>query len=147
MRERLLFLVAGLSLGFAPAPFPKPDPTKEDLKDLQGAWVRVKLTIDGRPSSDGPNGCPITIKGNHLQFPSPDDAWTITLDATRKPRTIVYKAASKALAGHVYRGVYRLEQDRLTLCVRHGGEEKDRPNDFDANKPGLWLQVFERKKP
>src|SRR5262249_16818397 len=143
---------AVLSLGFAPAPLPRPNSTKEDMKKLQGGWVRVQLTIAGRPTSDGPNGCPITITGDRLQFPSAADAWTITLDARKKPKWIDYTGATPSMKGTFFRGIYRIEGDTLTICVRQKATEKDRPTDFSPGKPSKggfehWIQVYKRKKP
>jgi uncharacterized protein (TIGR03067 family) len=143
----MLPLAALVSLGFAPAPVPKPikpDANKDDLKKLQGAWVRVHLTINGKPRQAN---CTITIRGDRLQFPVPSDAWLIHLDPSKKPKVFDYKGATPSVKDIDYRGVYRIEGDTLTICMRQGGAEKDRPHDFDANKQGLWLQVFKRKKP
>ena len=56
MRKVAPFLLAGgvLSLAFAPAPLPKPDPSKEDLERMQGAWLRISATQGGvvRPLND-----------------------------------------------------------------------------------------------
>src|SRR5438876_567804 len=92
MRRSSLLLAALLSLAFAPAPFPRPgkrDTSESDLKKMQGAWVRVKNTFHGR--SQEANDTPVTITGMRMQFPAASDAWTITLDATKKPKTIDLK--------------------------------------------------------
>src|SRR3954463_13989149 len=119
MRKSLFFLAtAVLSLAFAPAPFPRPgkrgDTNEGDLKKLQGAWVRVQLGISMQP---GPDNCAVTISGTRLQFPSKDDAWTLTLVATKKPKQIDARRVSNQK--DVFQGVYRLEGDTLTVCWRH----------------------------
>jgi uncharacterized protein (TIGR03067 family) len=144
-----LLALAVLMLGFAPAPFPRSDRRKSNQSDLercQGTWVRVQLHIDGQPRNEGPNGTTITITSNRLQFPVASDAWFISLDETKRPRQITYRGATDTVRRHVFRGVYRLEGDTLTICCRDG-EEKDRPLDLSATGQGIWLQVFKRRKP
>lgn len=44
MPRAVLIVIAALSLGFAPVPFPKPpkqDPSKADLVAMQGNWVEL----------------------------------------------------------------------------------------------------------
>jgi uncharacterized protein (TIGR03067 family) len=143
MRKSLFFLVpAVLALAFAPAPFPRPskqrgDTNESDLKKLQGAWTRVQLGIGVPPGVDN---CAVTITGTRMQFPSPDDAWTLTLQATRKPKLI--DAARVNAQKDVFRGIYRFEGGTLIICWRHNG---DRPTNFTAGVQGVWYQVYKRK--
>jgi uncharacterized protein (TIGR03067 family) len=134
MKTFAFALLAGLSLAFAPAPFPravKPE-REDDLKKLQGAWVR-----------DG-DKCLIQVTGQRVQFPSKSDAWVIRLDAKTTPRRIdfVHHQDKK----NIFLGIYRIEGDTLTYCVRHSADEKTRPKEF-ASKDGAWLQVYRRQKP
>ena len=51
MCVRLLLLWAVLLVGFAPAPFPRPkksQSSRDQLKKLQGQWVRTRSIIGGR---------------------------------------------------------------------------------------------------
>ena len=144
MFRTMLFLAAAGSLAFAPAPFPRPtrrDTSESDLKKLQGAWVRVTMTINGQP---GAQNTPITITGTRMQFPSAGDAWTITLDTSKRPKTLDARRIGSPT--NVFWGVYRLEGDTLTICWRHNVTEDKRPTDFDGSKSGIWYQVYKRQK-
>jgi uncharacterized protein (TIGR03067 family) len=143
--RRPLLLAAVLSLAFAPAPRPKLNASKDDLAKMQGQWVRTSLTINGK-KHDEPQGCAVTIKGDVLAFPSPDDAWKLTIDATKKPKWIDSRRVKPAGSIGPFWGVYRLEGDTLTICWREDANVTDRPADFDPSQRHVWLQVFQRKK-
>ena len=48
-----LFLLAALSLAFAPAPLPRLAKPKTDLQKMQGDWEMVTETIAGRKTCPG----------------------------------------------------------------------------------------------
>jgi hypothetical protein len=64
--RRVLPLVAVLAVAFAPAPLPRPAPPAsaiEDLKEMQGEWVRSSLTICGKAHKEQPGAIIATIRG------------------------------------------------------------------------------------
>jgi len=152
--QRILPVLVALYLGFAPAAGPKPD-RRSDLEKMQGTWDRTHLTIGGRLQEEPPADGKIEIKGTHLQFPTPADSWTITLDPKRDPKWFDYRGnISFAKDGKfpsntdtIYRGIYRLEGDTLTICSVRNGSEKDRPTKFKSTGGAVWLQVFKRQRP
>jgi uncharacterized protein (TIGR03067 family) len=139
--RRVLPLIAVLSLAFAPAPFPRPAPSAsaiEDLKAMQGEWVRSSLTICGKTDKEQPGAIIATIRGNHMAFGTPSDTYTFTLDASQSPKWI---------ESSMFRGVYEVKGNTLTLCFRMGVNDDPRPMSFDPAQQGVWLEVFKRKKP
>ncbi len=117
------------------------DPTK-DAVNLEGTWVIVSAVTDGKPNDD--------IKGEKLTFKdgkatisskSKEEGGTYKIDATKKPTTIDFKDANK---DKPYLGLYKLDGDKLTLCVP---EDTDgaRPKDFTA-KEGEKLMLIELKR-
>jgi uncharacterized protein (TIGR03067 family) len=143
-RSPLLLAAVVLSLAFAPAPFPRPgkrDTNESDLKKLQGGWLRVTMTLDGQFRQDN---TPITIIQARMQFPAPTDAWTLTLDATKKPKTI--DARNVGNPQNVFYGIYQIEGDTLTICWRHNVTVDKRPTNFDRAAPGVWHQIYKRTK-
>jgi uncharacterized protein (TIGR03067 family) len=145
MIRRLLLSAALLSLAFAPAPLPKKsrnkrDTNESDLARMQGKWVRVKLGISGHPNVDN---CPITITGTRMQFPSPDDAWILTLDAGRSPKSI--DAARVTDRNSLFRGIYRFEGGDLIICWRGPDQKPERPQKLEAGAQGVWYQVYKRQ--
>jgi uncharacterized protein (TIGR03067 family) len=145
MRRRSFLLAASLSLAFAPAPLPKPDTGKDDLRKMQGEWVRVRYTLAGR--AVGVDNSTITIANNHLRYGSTPgvDEWILTLEYRKKPQVFDIRSLARG-SRKVFRGIYRLEGDTLTVLSRDSPAEGGRPTDFDASRPGVYAEVFHRKK-
>jgi uncharacterized protein (TIGR03067 family) len=146
MRRVIPLFVIG-SLGFAPAPVyrARPDQTT-DLERMQGGWVRVSLMIDGKRREEAVGSIVPTIKGDTLSFAAPSDRWRLTLDATKTPKRIESRQIGAANAAG-FMGIYKLEGDRFIVCWRSGKTEADRSASFDPAQAGVWLCVYERKKP
>lgn len=72
---------------------------------------------------------------------------TIKLDPTVKPKTIDNTFPDGPQKGQLYRGIYKLEGDTLTLCVNNenGGP---RPKEF-LSKPDstIGIVVLKKQKP
>ncbi len=153
MRRLVLLACAALPLGFAPAPLPKPDTSKEDLKRMQGTWLHVSTESEvwGRYES----GPALVISGDHMLFdwPSrpPAIVCTFRVDARQSP---------KALDMRLVRGVfgitptrptfrlatYSLEGDTLKVCEYICPRVEGRPKTVSA-KRGATLSVFKRQRP
>ena len=101
------------------------DDSKKDLEKLQGTWQVAAVEIDGR-SLPGwwIERFTFTFKGDELTEPDTDRVELVKLDASKKPKTI---DAGKML------GIYRLDDDELTICVSEATEPK-RPKEFKASK-------------
>ena len=149
MNVRLLLFSTVLLVGFAPAPFPrseKPESRKDQMKKLQGEWVRTRTVIAGRVF-------PVTavtmiIDGDRMTDTlagTRQNTWTIRLDAGKTPKVFDIEMTTEGVKGTTFVGIYRLEGDTLTLCSRWSKAEKDRPKDFDGSKRGVWLEVFRRR--
>jgi uncharacterized protein (TIGR03067 family) len=137
-----------LSPDFAPAPFPKPDPNKEEMKKFQGKWVRVRWTVGGYSENEA-QGSSIEVvaarlKYTHLGTPHAD--YSFTLDSKKKPAVFDFKGLTGPAKGLSYWGIYRLEEDTLTICYREGPAATSRPADFDHSKPGVIVSVYKRFK-
>jgi uncharacterized protein (TIGR03067 family) len=141
----LVGLLAAAALAAAPAPFPRartPDPSKEDLRKIQGRWYCAFATVLIA-------GDQMTITRGNMHL----DRFFIALDARESPKAIsrTRPGFSRTLLGGVtsgvtFRGVYRLEGDTLTICDRLSREETDRQTDFDPSKEGALFWVLKRKQ-
>jgi uncharacterized protein (TIGR03067 family) len=138
--RRVLPLVL-LSLAFAPAPFPKPHQSKEDLKKLQGLWMRKQVADGGRLCDD--HAC-VTLEiigqtafewqGGKLRT-----KLAMRLDATQHPRCLDFVVRDDP-KGNAMRGIYRINGETFTYCYREGR----RPTTFDPTAPDVFTAVFKR---
>jgi uncharacterized protein (TIGR03067 family) len=144
--RRVLPLIAVLLMGFAPIPFPKPDRRKSDLESLQGRWKRVSSLMLGVEYGP-PGGTTITIKGRHLHFPDPDDVFAITLNAKVIPKQFDYEGVTSKTKHVVFRCIYRLEGNTLTIHHFPFPASEKRPTRFAGSHEPVMIQIFKRQKP
>jgi uncharacterized protein (TIGR03067 family) len=145
--RRVLPHYAVLSLAFAPAPFPRPGLSKADLEKMQGEWICISFLTEGRRHDLLAHPLTAKVQGDRMTFGSPDDTWRLTRDGGGIARHIDFHRV-KPLGGiDLIRGVYRLDNDTLTICWCLRKEEKDRPTGFDPAQPNVWVHVYKRKKP
>jgi uncharacterized protein (TIGR03067 family) len=149
MCKYALLFAAALSLGFAPAPFPKPpkpDATKDDLKKLQGTWLKVIAVPPGNGEGQGR----LVFSGERMRYSLVGAAvgeYTLTIDARKKQKVFDFKGIGGGVEGLTYRGIYRLERDTLTICYVRTNNERERPSDFNTTRDDVILSVYTRQKP
>jgi uncharacterized protein (TIGR03067 family) len=136
----LLVLVAA---GFAPAPPPRTSNGKADVKKMQGTWVVVGFTSDGRPLHENGGWRCWALAGERMRLfrserVASEGVWT--LDATKRPRRWALKGR-----GWVCQGIYSLAGDDLKLCT--DGDGLPPPKAFDGPNRGKLLWVLKRQKP
>jgi uncharacterized protein (TIGR03067 family) len=118
----VLCLMMLAALGFAPAPIykPKAGPKQKDLALLQGKWVLVECSHDGKPVAGNEEGISVVVQEDVFevrQNGSPD-RYRVRLDESQKERTLELRDLGEPdSAGKPYRGLYRLEGDRFILCI------------------------------
>lgn len=104
-----------------------------DLSRLQGKWSLARFHVDGRVKSFEP-GTQVTIAGRKLTWGSFFQSASIVIESTPRPSRIDIRGAD----GVVWRGIYSLENKRLTICISTSG---NRPTVLE-NGAGVWLMVF-----
>jgi uncharacterized protein (TIGR03067 family) len=141
--RHILPLFAVLLMGFAPTPFPKPDPGKDDLKKMQGKWVSVFRVRDGvRELVKGEviwhikQNCVVAVE-NGKEMPD----FYFALDARSTPRAIDICDSPKEKPRLF--GRYCVNGDTLKLSI---GKEK-RPIDLSSDEGTFGVWVLERQKP
>jgi uncharacterized protein (TIGR03067 family) len=143
----LLLTTAGLAMAFAPAPFPKPDSSQKEIRKLNGSWTRVSMTVGGNMIGGTMDA---VIAGNRMKYLRPQGEpivdWAITVDPRKTPRVFDMKALTGGEKGTTYWGIYRFENDTLTIAGCKGPTESSRPISFTAPIPGLIIEVFKRRK-
>ncbi len=118
-------------------------------EDLRGTWIVESVRMAIEPLTwleEGAKGGTLVITADQIQFKGErgTESWPYTLDPTKKPAAIDFSEENKKIT----RGIYKLEGDKLTICLANYPDKK-RPTEFKA-KPdpdGQGLLVLKRKKP
>ncbi|HYT61420.1 MAG TPA: TIGR03067 domain-containing protein [Haliangiales bacterium] len=111
--------------------------TRKDMAQLQGEWSMVSGTADGFPIPDTmlPNSKRV-CKGDELTATVGGQLVMkarITIDPSKKPKTIDYDVIDGPTKGKRHLGIYELDGDTFKSCFGAPGAE--RPTDF-TSKPG-----------
>jgi uncharacterized protein (TIGR03067 family) len=148
MRKHLaLLLLPCLSLAFAPAPLPRPDTAKDDLKKMQGKWLRVSCTGGSFPPVARPLNDIALIDGSRItyDFGKGGAPWDLKLGTGKSPRAFdISQEERKGRGGGRWSGLYELDGDNLRVCFTPG---LVRPRSIQPSKAGEFLQTFKRLKP
>jgi uncharacterized protein (TIGR03067 family) len=126
--RRAVLLLAVVCLAFAPAPFPKKE-RQAPVAPLEGLWE----------GGSGPKSSQwlVKITGTQMIYrPGAPNQTACNLVVHRKATPPAYDISA---GGTKWRGIFRLEGDKLTLCYRHGD---NRPTNFDLG--GQVVEVYQR---
>lgn len=124
-----------------------------DVGAVQGTWLAVAVTADGRRAPDAEARMfRIAVAGDRLTFGAGGEDRTarFALDPTRSPRGIDLTWLDGPEKGRTVRGIYAREGGRLRLCVPNPktGDAGARPGGFTAAAgEGRMLFTLERIPP
>jgi uncharacterized protein (TIGR03067 family) len=122
---------------------------KKDLAQLQGEWTMVSGSADGQPMPDEMlKEMKRVCKGDETTTTMNGQIFIkakITLDPSKKPKTIDYQMIEGFTKGKTQLGIYEVDGDTFKSCF--GAAGTDRPKDFTSN-PGArrTLSVWKREK-
>jgi uncharacterized protein (TIGR03067 family) len=122
----LAALVVGLVVG---ADKPKKDDGQKGATALEGTWVVVSVTEDGREKEKG-KGAQLVFQGKTVTVKTPEGDHKGTFKIDTKKKTIDLTPDDKGKK--VMKGIYQLKGGDLELCFAR--PDKDRPKDFTAGK-------------
>ncbi len=118
-------------------------------KRLQGDWTMVALEVDGKKANANQTKTwLLVVEGNKYNPGSGSESieYTFRIDPTRVPKAIDLTPVDGPHEGRVFRAVYALEGDLLTVC-RPLDPSADRPAGLTARRgSGMTRVVWKRKK-
>ena len=125
------------------------DENKADVAKMHGEWSMVSGSADGFPFPDEilPNAKRV-CRGNETTVtigPQLVMQATFAVDATKKPKTIDYKATDGPTKGKSHLGIYEFDGDTIKYCF--AAPDAERPTEF-TSKQGerRTLSVWKRKQ-
>jgi uncharacterized protein (TIGR03067 family) len=123
---------------------------KDELKRQQGAWSVTSSIYDGqRAAPELVSSIRRTVTDDRVVWELNGKRFAgskIALDSTREPKTIDVIPDEGPNRGEHVLGIYRLENDTLTICMAAPG--KPRPSTFEAEKgSGCTLRTYPRAPP
>jgi uncharacterized protein (TIGR03067 family) len=128
------------------------DDVRKELKALQGTWKAVGIEAGGKSFPKEfvpPFTFTIGADGKATgKTPKGEYDAKISVDPSKKPRTIENMHETGDHKGKKQYGIYKLEGDKFTVAMTApGAEEKDRPKDFMTTKETPFvIFIFERVK-
>ena len=119
----------------------------EGAQSLRGEWVCVSATVDGRALGEKTVAAlRLTLTGNRYKSEKKSEVLfdsTYTTDDSKVPKQINMIGTEGDLAGKEARGIYRLENELLTICYTM--PDKPRPTTFESKEgSGNYLAVWKR---
>jgi uncharacterized protein (TIGR03067 family) len=144
-------LLGALTAIVVPVALAADDPAiKKDLEQLQGEWSMVSGSADGQ-SMPGEmlkqmkrvcTGDVATVTMDGQVFLKAK----ITLDASKKPKTIDYQMIDGFTKGKKQLGIYEIDGDTFKSSFSAAGTE--RPKDFTSQpNDGRTVSIWKREKP
>ena len=142
-------LIGFTVLAFAPVLAEENEAVKKDLAALQGEWSMVSGSADGQPMPDDMRKQMKRVcKGDETTTTMAGKVFIkakITLDPSKKPKTIDYQMSEGFTKGKTQLGIYEVDGDTFKSCF--GKPCAERPTAF-TSKPGdgRTLSVWKREK-
>lgn len=122
----------------------------DDLERVQGTWTMVSFEVDGEsvPQDQVKGGRLVVAKDVYTpMFQGRTTAFTVVLNPEKDPKTFDLTVREGAGRGRLFKGIYKLEGDTLTVC-RAMMEEAERPTEFATGaESGQSLVVWRRAQP
>lgn len=142
-----LLFAANFCRAFPPAPFPKSSGNRREESKLRGVWEIVTVTHEGRAVLLGPTSLlTVVIEDRRMRIFDGHRAvneWILVIHPCRSPQAIDQRSL---VDGGAAWGIFKATSDTLTICYCDGSSSKCRPTSFHASAPGVWVEVYRRRK-
>jgi uncharacterized protein (TIGR03067 family) len=142
-----LFVLGLLITSLGTAGLADDDAAKNELKLHQGTWIATSSTFDGQKvPPEIARSIKRIVTDKHVVWERNGKRFagtTIELDPSHDPSFIDVIPDGGSHRGEHILGIYKIEGDRLTICMAGPGQV--RPKALQADKGSGWtLQTFER---
>jgi uncharacterized protein (TIGR03067 family) len=143
------FLIGLAAVTISPGWAAENEAFKNDLAQLQGEWSMVSGSADGQPMPEQMlKQMKRVCKGDEATVTMAGQPYIkakITIDPSKKPKTIDYQMTDGFTKGKTQLGIYEVAGDTFKSCF--GMPDAERPTDF-TSKPGdgRTLSVWKRQK-
>jgi uncharacterized protein (TIGR03067 family) len=145
IKRLILLTVASLTLSLASAA--DDEAIKKDLAQLQGEWTMVSGSANGEAMPEEMRKeMKRLCKGDEITVMMGEQVFLkakLTLDPSKKPKTIDYEMTEGYTKGKKQLGIYEINGDTFKACFSSPGSE--RPTEFKSGD-GLTLSEWKRKK-
>jgi uncharacterized protein (TIGR03067 family) len=122
---------------------------EKEIAKWQGAWKPVSMQHDGELSPpEKLKPIKLTVEGATYHFQNGDfnERGTYKFDPDQNPKALDIVVGEGPDKGKVYLVIYKVEGDRLTICLESAG--KNRPQQFTGKAgTGCVLEEWQRVKP
>ena len=122
---------------------------EKEIAKWQGTWKAVSIQHDGKLSPpEKLKPITLTVEGAKYHFQNGDfsERGTYKFDPDQSPKALDIVVGEGPDKGKVYLVIYKVEGDRLTICLE--SENKNRPKQFTGNAgTGCVLEEWRRVKP
>jgi len=138
MRFQVVLILASVALlGFAPAPFQKPERQRgQDPTDVAGTWEFVTWEAGGRRMPDMEKTWMARITKEEFclvgRSDSGKESYAMRLSPAATPWAFDWHVGQRV----TFVGIYRLQKEQLTMVFRHKNQQTTRPTDFEAEPVG-----------
>jgi uncharacterized protein (TIGR03067 family) len=111
---------------------------------LEGTYTLIASELKGNREHEAERAKIYTFSGNHMIPPNgkQDDALTVSCDPSKSPCEIDFSKKESNGKIDTIHGIYKIEDDTLTLCLRKSDNSADRPREFKTtsdSKDMLWV--------
>ena len=147
---RNVFLIGLAAVAISPAWAEENEAVKKDMAQLQGEWLMVSGSADGQPMPDQMlKQMKRICKGDETTTTMAGQIFfkaKITIDPSKKPKTIDYQTTDGFTKGQKQLGIYEVDGD--TFKASFGKPGAERPADLTSKAgDGRTLSVWKREKP
>jgi uncharacterized protein (TIGR03067 family) len=123
--------------------------TDKEIQKFEGTWIFISIVAEGKDAAEEVvKNAKLTIQGRRFSLVYDRELHTgiITVDPSKKPKTIDVIYSSGDAKGKKSLGIYEIRNDALKVCM--GVVDTARPTQFVSTpKSGHLLEVLKRAKP